>query len=103
MSALCQKRTFREQPYLSPASLLEAGTRLKHQKIKPPGKRHCHINRYRTSFLVVGYRGLCRGGHVPPLLHRFSAELTKCAAGDQMALRVEDVVDGSVGGEETLR
>jgi len=45
----------------------------------------------------------CSGSHLPPLLHRFSTELAERAAGDQMALRVEAVVNGGVGGEETLR
>jgi hypothetical protein len=45
----------------------------------------------------------CRSGRVPSLLHRLGAELTKCAAGDQMALRVEGVVDGGVGGQKSLR
>jgi hypothetical protein len=45
----------------------------------------------------------CGCGHLPPLLHRFGAELTKRAAGDQMALRVEGVVNGGMGGQKSLR
>ena len=45
----------------------------------------------------------CRCGRIPPLLHRLGAELSERAAGDQMALRVEGVVDGGVGGQKSLR
>jgi len=45
----------------------------------------------------------CRSGRIPPLLHRLGAELSECATGDQMALRVEAVVDGGVGGQKSLR
>ena len=48
-------------------------------------------------------RRLCNGRHLPPLSHRVAAELAECSAGDQMALDVEEVVDGSVDGEEPLR
>ena len=39
----------------------------------------------------------CGGSHLPPLVRRFVAELAKRVAGDQMALRVEVVVNGGVG------
>ncbi len=45
----------------------------------------------------------CRSGRIPPLLHRLGAELSERAAGNQMALRVEAVVDGGVGGQKSLR
>ena len=48
-------------------------------------------------------RRLCNGRHLPPLSHRVAAELAECSAGDQMALDVEEVVDGRMGGEEPLR
>ena len=48
-------------------------------------------------------RRLCNGRHLPPLSHRVAAELAECSAGDQMALDVEEVVDGRMDGEEPLR
>ena len=39
----------------------------------------------------------------PPFSHRVAAELAECSAGDQMALDVEEVVDGRMDGEEPLR
>jgi hypothetical protein len=45
----------------------------------------------------------CRSGRIPPLLRRFVAELAERVSGDQMALRVEAVVDGGVGGQKSLR
>ena len=53
--------------------------------------------------LAVGYCGSCRRCCLPPLLRRLGAELAECLPGNQMTLRVEGVVDGGVGGEETLR
>ena len=53
---------------------------------------------------VCGSRGqsLCDGRHLPPLSHRVTAELAKRPAGNQVALDVEEIVDGSVDGEELL-
>ena len=53
---------------------------------------------------VCGSRGqsLCDGRHLPPLSHRVTAELAKRPAGNQVALDVEEIVDGSVDGEESL-
>ena len=48
-------------------------------------------------------RRLCNGRHLPPLSHRVAPELAECSAGDQMALDVEEVVDGRMDGEEPLR
>ena len=48
-------------------------------------------------------RRLCNGRHLPPLSHRVAAELAECSAGDQMALDVEEVLDGRMDGEEPLR
>ena len=45
---------------------------------------------------------LC-GGDLAPSRERLRAELAKGAAGDQVALDVEVVVDGGVGGKELLR
>ncbi len=45
----------------------------------------------------------CRSGRIPPLLHRLGTELSERAAGDQMALRVEAVVDGGMGRQKSLR
>ncbi len=38
-----------------------------------------------------------------PLLRLLGTELAECLPGDQMALRIEGIVDGGVGREETLR
>jgi hypothetical protein len=45
----------------------------------------------------------CRSGHLPPLLRRLGAELAKRFSGDQIALDVEGVVNGGVGGQKSLR
>ena len=42
-------------------------------------------------------------GHVLPRDHRFTAELTKAFARDEVSLNVEGIVDGGVGGEKSLR
>ena len=42
-------------------------------------------------------------GRVLPLLHGFDPEETQRAAGDEMALEVEGVVDGGMNGQEALR
>ncbi len=41
------------------------------------------------------------GSHSPPRFRRFTAELAKRSAGDQMTLDIESVVDGGVGGEKS--
>ncbi len=41
------------------------------------------------------------GSHSPPRVRRFTAELAKRSAGDQMTLDIESVVDGGVGGEKS--
>ena len=41
--------------------------------------------------------------HLTPLFEGFVAELSERAAGDQMALRVEGVVDGGMSGQKSLR
>ena len=38
-----------------------------------------------------------------PCAHRFTSKLAKGLSGDEVTLRVEDVVDSSVGGQELLR
>jgi len=42
-------------------------------------------------------------GRLVPFIEGFVAKLSECAAGDQMALDVEQIVDGGVKGEEPLR
>ena len=76
----------------------------------PPGGRlgveaawgRCHVN-HRVTSCGRRRRRLCNGRHLPPLSHRVAAELAECSAGDQMALDVEEVVDGRMDGEEPLR
>ena len=43
----------------------------------------------------------CRG-HEFPFRHRIVAESSKSVSGDEMALDVEYIVDGSMDGEESL-
>ena len=45
--------------------------------------------------------GCCRRDS--PLLRGFSSEEAQCAAGDEVALDVEGVVDGRMSREEALR
>jgi hypothetical protein len=39
----------------------------------------------------------------PAIAPSLVAKLAECISGDQMALRVEAVVDGGVGGQKSLR
>ena len=43
-----------------------------------------------------------RGGRDLPLVSGHSAEEAQRRSGDQMALEIEGVVDGGMGGEKTL-
>ena len=82
---------------------------------RPPGRRQgrcqeCRRTRAGVVTLTAIWpacgrrrRRLCNGRHLPPLSHRVAAELAECSAGDQMALDVEEVVDGRMDGEEPLR
>ena len=59
--------------------------------------RRCHVN-HRCNQLVGADAGdYATVRHLPPLSHRVAAELAECSAGDQMALDVEEVVDGRMG------
>ena len=53
--------------------------------------------------LAVGCCRSCHGGRVPPLVNGFTTILAKRVSGDRMALHIEGVVDGGMGGAETLR
>lgn len=44
----------------------------------------------------------CSGDDGVPLLGRPGSEGAECAAGDEMALQIEGVVDGGIRGEEAL-
>ena len=50
-----------------------------------------------SQALAVGCRRSCRRCRVPPLVKSFTTKLAKRVSGDQMALCVEDVVDGGMG------
>ncbi len=52
---------------------------------------------------LAGKFGSSRGRHSLPGTHCLVAKLAKYLAGNQMALDVEDIVDGGVGGEKSLR
>ena len=73
--------------------------------IPPPDTPHGDVVTLTAIWPACGRRRrrLCNGRHLPPLSHRVAAELAECSAGDQMALDVEEVVDGRMDGEEPLR
>ena len=47
--------------------------------------------------------GLSRGGRTLPGMHRLGSELAERAAGDEMALEIEGVVNRRMDAEEALR
>ncbi len=62
----------------------------------------CHVVELQARQLGDAFdsRGCC---HSLPCHHRLAAKLAKRVAAHQMALDVEGVVDGGVGGEKSLR
>ena len=72
---------------------------------------HCKVRRgvhaitltYGSDIDTKLRNGLCACGHLAPLFEGFIAKLSERVAGDQMALDVEQVVDGGVKREERLR
>jgi hypothetical protein len=58
------------------------------------------LGKLRESRASVFFSGSSR--HVPPHGERLAAEAPHRAAGDQVALDIEGVVDGCMGGEEPL-
>ena len=62
-----------------------------------------HENGGRPRDLREGIARLCRCSRIRPMLGGFRSEEAQCAAGDEVTLEVEGVVDGGVCGEEALR
>jgi hypothetical protein len=61
---------------------------------------HCHVDggrREESSYRTSG------GGNLAPAGERLGSEFAMGAAGDQVALKIEVIIDGSMGGEEPLR
>ena len=115
--ALRRQAWFDAQPDLDPEKLIfidETGASTKMARLRGRAKRgmrcraaipHGGVVTLTAIWPACGRRRrrLCNGRHLPPLSHRVAAELAECSAGDQMALDVEEVVDGRMDGEEPLR
>ena len=84
---------------------LLAGLESLNEMMSADAEALCGVVTLTASWPACGRRRrrLCNGRHLPPLSHRVAAELAECSAGDQMALDVEEVVDGRMDGEEPLR
>ncbi len=50
----------------------------------------------------MSYRS-SRSGRAVPGLMRFSTEAAKCGAADEMSVAIEDITDGAVDRDKTLR
>ena len=67
---------------------------------RDPGRGFCHVN---GGTREARLHRLSCGGNLAPAGERLRPKLAKAAAGDQVALNVEVVVNGGMGGKEPLR
>jgi len=64
--------------------------------------RHCHGNSIEHAVRAEVRHASCRCDGTSPLCGSFGSEDPQCGSGDQMALKVESVVNGGVHAEKAL-
>src|SRR5260370_5900843 len=66
------------------------------------GQRLCHGNSIKHALRAKTHHASCRCDGILPLCGRFGPEDPQCGSGDEAALKVEGVVNGTVQAEEAL-
>jgi integrase len=75
---------------------------LGHAKLDTTARWRCQGNESRAGERVR-QTGLCSGDGRVPFRRRFGSEGPQCRSGDQVALKIEGVVDGGMDAHEALR
>src|SRR5271169_2050956 len=71
------------------------------RQISKAARRHCQINFCRVRSAERNARSRC-GNRISPLIRRLGSEDPERRARDEMALKVEGVVNGGMHAEEAL-